>query len=319
MGIKNWTVTAERTKSASARESYFHNVKHPNHKKTERIIDIAGSMDTTLNIIRNTEKRRLETALKGKGGRPPTEAVEFVLTLPKGIRPSTKQWQEMITKVVIDTAKKMVIPSNKFNGIVRAVLHQQKQDNVGKKGSGDHVHMMIGKFTNDGMYLPKLQQIGVLHTIKNSFNAAMLQTMRIDHKTYEAKAKMGYANKKRIPQWKIKVARGLKHIENAQNQIDIDKAELAKSAEALQVDYARELKKMSVYLTKIEKALSENDFRQLNRQTNRIKSVYKIALEMQQEETFKMTPELIKAQERINRALDVLNTKQKTQLPKFRI
>ncbi|MGL1339835.1 hypothetical protein ACSTJQ_25155, partial [Vibrio parahaemolyticus] len=99
MGIKNWTVTAESTKSAAAREQYLNNINHKNHKNTERIFSVWGSVDTTANIIRNAEKRRLETSLKGKGGRPPSEAMEFVLTLPKGIRPDEKQWKKMCKKV----------------------------------------------------------------------------------------------------------------------------------------------------------------------------------------------------------------------------
>ncbi|HAS6300028.1 TPA: hypothetical protein I7229_22630, partial [Vibrio vulnificus] len=184
MGIKNWTVTAQSTKSAAAREQYLNNMSHKNHKNTERIFSVWGSVDTTANIIRNAEKRRLETSLKGKGGRPPSEAMEFVLTLPKGIRPDQTQWKKMSQKVVIDIAKRIDIPPEEFVGITRAVVHQQEQ--TGKRGSGDHMHLVLGKFTNSGKYLPDLQRKGVLHTIKVSFNAAVREVMGVDHSTYEA-------------------------------------------------------------------------------------------------------------------------------------
>ncbi|MDL2018663.1 hypothetical protein MT365_22925, partial [Vibrio parahaemolyticus] len=80
MGIKNWTVTAQSTQSAAAREIYFFNKNDKNHKKTEAFLNIWGGVDSTANIIRNAEHRRLDTLKKGKGGRPPSEAVEFVLT-----------------------------------------------------------------------------------------------------------------------------------------------------------------------------------------------------------------------------------------------
>lgn len=201
MGIKNWTITAEGTKSASAREVYLNDKKHPNHKNTEGYLHVFGSDNTTLNIIRNTERHKLETARKRKGGRPPLEATEFVMTFPKGIRPDKEQWKRMLGMVLLDVAKSVGVDRKDLAQICRAVAHQQDQS-PDKKGAGDHMHVMIGRFTNDGKYLRKLQSKSTLYRMKQSFNLAALEVMGVNHATYEpVKAYKGKA-KKRVPKWK---------------------------------------------------------------------------------------------------------------------
>lgn len=89
MALKNWTITAESVKNGStSRESYYHNMSHANHKHTERAFDVHGDYRSSVNMMRNCEAYKLKN--QRKGGRPPTDSMEFVLTLPKGIRPSQK-------------------------------------------------------------------------------------------------------------------------------------------------------------------------------------------------------------------------------------
>ncbi|PMO60345.1 hypothetical protein BCT06_12680 [Vibrio breoganii] len=205
MAIKNWTVTVESVRSVLAREHYLNNSKHQNHSKTELIVDIWGSKETSLNIDYQCEKRKLQQALKRKGGRPPTPAMEFVFTLPKGLRPSEQQWKFILKHVVLDISKAIDIPVREFNGIVRAVLHKQQQDM--EKGSGDHLHVIIGKFTNGGYYLRELQKKGVIHTSKQSFNAQVKSVLGVSYLDYLPEKNFDKVAKKRAPQWKVKAVR----------------------------------------------------------------------------------------------------------------
>lgn len=221
MAIKNWTVTAETTRSAAAREIYFNDADHKNHINTESILQIFGNQQSSLNIIYQCEKRKLELALQRKGGRPPTEAMEFVFTLPKGIRPSREEWHEMMMGVVRQIAAVVKVNPKEFNGITRAVVHRQKQDIDG--GTGDHCHMMLGKFTNTGRYLPELQRKGVLHQAKMAFNAEVLRVMGVSHDSYEAKKKYEGIAKKRVPKWVVDSARAAEKLKNEQDLFELEK------------------------------------------------------------------------------------------------
>lgn len=320
MGIKNWTVTMQSTKSAAAREIYFFNKNDKNHKKTEAFLNIWGGADSTANIIRNSEHRRLDTLKKGKGGRPPSEAVEFVLTLPKGIRPSQEQWKKMCTMVVKDIATKLKISPQELNGVGRAVVHQQEQ--TGVKGSGDHMHMMLGKFTNTRKYLPDLQRKGVLHTVKVSFNAAVFNVMGIDHSTYIAQKNYEGVAKKKAPQWKVKAAREREALNEKEQQLNqknndlgikemdlyFKGADLEEREKELgkQTKYTTMLAKLGIYLKKLDDAFVEGNERQYKRQLNRAnKQIREIAQE--EEAAFIDTPELQAATQNINQKIERFN------------
>lgn len=270
--LKNWTVTAQSTKSAAAREIYFHNKNDRSHKNTEAMIDIFGSPDTTINIIRNAEAHKLKTAMKRKGGRPPTEAMEFVFTLPKGpqFRPTKEQWQEITKRILLDMAKTLGVPPVAFKGIVRAVCHQQEQSLRESGNAGDHVHVMVGKFTNNGMYLRDLQKKGVIYAAKNSFNAAVYDTIGVDHKTYKAQKNLNA--KKRAPLWKVRAARAhntldLKNKLLDQREFDIDeKTKQLKELQSLTVKFQNQAEKWL-------EAFDNADSRQMNRQANRMNKV----------------------------------------------
>ena len=209
MAIKNWTVTVESTKSVTAREIYLHDTHHANHKHTEKIIDVVGSKDTMISINRNCVSYNLTNALKRRGGRPASPALEFVFTLPKGdqFRPTQEQWKDMIVPVLVDMYRSAGYKGDirGLVGMVRAVVHQQA--NNGARGTGDHIHVVCGKFTHDGQYLRDLQRKSVLNVAKQRFNKAVYDTLGIDHNTYVAEKKYKGTAKKRAPQWKVKAAR----------------------------------------------------------------------------------------------------------------
>ncbi len=261
MAIKNWTVTVETTRSIFSRELYLNNKKHTNHKNTENIISIIGNEQTSLNINHQCEKHRLKMAMNRKGGRPPTPAMEYVFSLPKkGINATPKQWREMIEQVVINMAHCMKIKPNDLNGIVRAVIHQQKKNN--DKGSGDHAHVLIGRYTNNGIYLRELQKKGVLHVAKISFNSAVLKTLGIDHQNYIAQKKYHGLAKKKAPKWKVDAARA--------KELEADKTK------QYQRIFVKVLKQCEKWLI----AFEQGDIKQLSRQYNRInKELEKIGLD----------------------------------------
>lgn len=232
MGIKNWTVTAEGVKSAAAREIYFGDMDHKNHINTERAIDIIGNENTTVKIIASCEKRKMNLAKARKGGRPPNEAQEFVFTLPKGegFRPEPEQWRAIVAGILHDMCDHLNAPSPiwgededgkrikvgeqepkaqitvaDLKGLVRATAHQQKQD--GKKGAGDHVHVMIGNYIPELDYGLPLNNRGLLKTMKLAFNEQVKQHMGICHSTYVAEKTYKGQAKKRVPKWKADIGK----------------------------------------------------------------------------------------------------------------
>lgn len=274
MGIKNWTITADGTKSAFAREIYLHDKKHPNHKNTEGYLDVFGSDNTTLNIIHNAERHKLETARKRKGGRPPLEATEFVMTFPKGIRPTQNQWLQMLSHVMTDVADNIGVKRKELQPILRAVAHQQDQNP--KKGSGDHMHIMIGRFTNDGKYLRALQSKSTLYRMKQSFNVAALRVMGVNHATYEpVKAYKGVA-KRRVPKWKADAGKAWDTIKKQHNKNMILKEQLTNLSAQVDSEFEgnKQLKASIVkFFNQADKwleAFEIEDLKQMNRQRNRI-------------------------------------------------
>ncbi|MDW1824032.1 hypothetical protein R7P67_03300 [Vibrio sp. Vb0937] len=230
-----------------AREHYLINESHRNHKHTEKIISIFGSETQSLNILRNCERYKLKQASKRQGGRPPTEAVEFCLTLPKGIRPTQQQWRQILNKLMFTLAIHLDVPTSKLAPIVRAVLHQQNHD-VAIKGTGDHMHVVIGKFTNDLIYLAELQRKSATRLLKTAYNNAVYDVVGISHKSYRLQKGYDGIAKKRAPSWSVKAAR---------------KQEVIKQQE-------RQLKRIIAQANKWLSAFDTNDQKQMNRQYNRL-------------------------------------------------
>ncbi|KOO04812.1 hypothetical protein [Vibrio nereis] len=259
--LKNWTVIAEATKSVVARERYLKDLNHKNHRYTQQIINLYGDEKQSLNMIHFCEKYKFKQAQNRRGGRPPTPAMEFVLTLPKGIRPSAKQWRLMLRTVLNEIAKSLNIHTKELAPITRAVIHQQEQ-NTETKGSGDHLHLLIGKFTEDGHYLRDLQRKMVLSQIKNAFNQAVLEEMGIAHSSHTThKPYLGQA-KKRAPSWKVKAAREYEHLFHSQQELCRFTSRVLGQAE-------KWLRAFSVY-----------DKKQMTRQLNRIlREVEKLKLD----------------------------------------
>ncbi|MGR5321159.1 hypothetical protein [Vibrio sp. DNB22_19_1] len=247
--IKNWTVTTQAVKNGTdgmiARERYLLAQNHPNHRTSEKLISLIGSEQTTQHIALMGERFRLNQQLKGKGGRPLSSfGVEFCLTLPKGHRPTTKQWKAIVSDCYLAFANFLQLTPQErteFKKQFRAVVHQQTQ--TGKRGAGDHVHLIVGKVLN-GRVLIKLQQKVGTKLIKQAFNAAVLKHAGLDHREYQPYE----LNKgKRLETWKYR-----EH----------------KAAEAIEVE--KTISKMQIQADKWLKAFSEKDTKQKKRQRNRL-------------------------------------------------
>ncbi|ARR48515.1 hypothetical protein ETN89_02745 [Photobacterium damselae subsp. damselae] len=231
------------------RERYLLNKQHANHKYSEALISIFGCAETSNRIALAGEQFRLNQQLNSRGGRPLSSyAMEYCLTLPKGYRPSVEQWQSIVKDCCLTLAKHCKLNKSEFAQYrqqIRAVLHQQNQ--VGTKGSGDHVHLIIGKVVS-GKVLKELQQKKATKVIKQAFNQSVLKHVGIDYRSYEPIEK---EKGRRISTWQY------------QHQ---------KATEAFKIE--KLIKQMQVQFDKWLKAKEERDDRQLKRQKNRILKTY---------------------------------------------
>ncbi|HCG7987192.1 TPA: hypothetical protein NJ576_005206 [Vibrio parahaemolyticus] len=253
--IKNWTVTTQPVRLGSdgvmMRERYLLNKTHANHKYTDDLISIFGCAETSNRIALAGEQFRLNQQLYNhKGGRPLSSyAMEYCLTLPKGYRPSIEQWQSIVKDCCLALAKLCKLNKSEFAQYrqqIRAVLHQQKQD--GTKGSGDHVHLIIGKVIG-GKVLKELQQKKSTKLIKQAFNQAVLKHVGIDHRTYDPIEK---EKGRRLSTWQY---------------------QYQKATEVLEIE--KLIKQMQTQFDKWLKAKEAHDERQLKRQKNRLLKTYK--------------------------------------------
>ncbi|EKO3487577.1 hypothetical protein M3924_003246 [Vibrio fluvialis] len=252
--IKNWTVTTQpvrlRSDGVMIRERYLLNPKHANHTNTEDLISIFGGSETSNRIALSGEKYRLNQQIyQRKGGRPLTSyAMEYCLTLPKGYRPSKDQWQSIVKDCSLALARLCKLNKTEFSQYkkqIRAVLHQQKQDE--NRGSGDHVHLIIGKVVG-GKVLKELQQKQATKIIKLAFNQSVLKHLGVDYSTYVPTEK---EKGRRLSTWQY---------------------QHKKATEALEIE--KMIKKMQTQFDKWLIAKEELNERQLKRQKNRLLKSY---------------------------------------------
>lgn len=252
--LKNWTVTTQPVRLGTdgiiMRERYLLNKKHGNHKHTEDLVSVFGNANTSNRIALAGERFRLNQQLYNhKGGRPLSSyAMEYCLTLPKGYRPTPEQWQSIVKDCCLALAKLCKLNKTEFAQYkqqIRAVLHQQKQNET--RGSGDHVHLIIGKVVGKRV-LKELQQKKATKLIKQSFNLSALKHVGIDHRSYEPiEIKKG----RRLSTWQY------------QHQ---------KATEALEIE--KQIKQMQAQCDKWLTAREEGNDRQKRRQENRLLNTY---------------------------------------------
>ncbi|WP_407559231.1 DUF3450 domain-containing protein [Vibrio parahaemolyticus] len=251
--IKNWTVITQPVRNGSdgvaCRERYLMSIKHPNHKYTSEILNIIGNDKTTRYIALIGEQYRLRQQMSGKPGRHLSSyAMEYCLTLPKGISPTNNEWEKIINYCCNSLMKLCKVTQNQefyFKKNIRAVLH--KQDQTSKSGSGDHVHLILGKVLAGAntRVLKELQSKKATSILKSSFNTAVLNYVGLSYRDYTPSE----INKtKKIEIWKH---------HNIENKKTSD-----------------ELSRIQKQIEKWFAAFEERDYRQLNRQFNRISKSY---------------------------------------------
>jgi hypothetical protein len=292
--MKGWTVKTKVTKNRSdgiaAREFYLHDKNAESHKKTEAIGRMWGNDSTMATIAHNGASAAAKLKAKGKGGRPAESfAMEFTLNLPKGYRPSPKQWKEITKQLIIDVSAKLGIPPETLSKQTYAVVHRQDQtkeyDSRGREvGTGDHMHVVIGKFTPEGNCLRDLQRKTITNVVKDSFNSSTMK-MGFDWTQYRDRRLQAqeHANKRTVPTWKVKAAREIEAIAAQQAALDDQARSLVDRAKELAIlesgiedklNEVRQIERLkSNFSNQAEKwleAFKVEDSKQMNRQHNRL-------------------------------------------------
>lgn len=184
----------------------------------------------------------------------------------------------MLAGVMNDVAEKLGVQRSDLAGITRAVVHQQDQDES-RRGAGDHMHLMIGKFTNDLTYLRDLQKKGVLHVMKTSFNLHMLNVMKIDHRSYVTKKKYKGVAKKRKPYWQVKAARERDELKALRNDLHLyecralDKMNEANKAHRLLSEFFKSANEWLAALEKHDNKRSVSIIEELRNSAEHLKNV----------------------------------------------
>ncbi|OEC83165.1 hypothetical protein A9D46_12190 [Photobacterium damselae subsp. damselae] len=251
--IKNWTVVTQPVRygaqGIACRERYITSTKHPNHVNTTEIFSLIGNEQTSKYIALIGEQYRLRQQMGHKAGRHLSSyAMEYCLTLPKGIELSNEQWKDIISyccKSIFQICNLTNEDEFYFKKNIRAVIHRQNQKN--KMGSGDHIHLIVGKVLGgkNTRILKELQQKKVTRALKTSFNIAVLKYAGLNYRDYTPSE----LNKsKKLETWKYHYN---KKIENEKTII-----------------------KMQNQIDKWFIAYNERNSRQLNRQFNRLTKSY---------------------------------------------
>lgn len=292
--MKGWTVKTQATKKGgkgiAARQYYLHDKNDKSHAKTESLTRVWGNSQTMAGIVYNAEMAAAKVKAQGKGGRPTESyAMEFTLDLPKGRRPTHEQWQQIAKQMIIDVSKKLGIPPKELSSQTYAVVHRQDQapeyDARGRKvGTGDHMHVVIGKFTPNGECLRDLQRKTMTHVVKESFNNSTMKmgfdwTQYRDHELQVQE----HANKRTVPTWRVKSARELEAIAAQQAALDAQAQLLVERAAELdmlgfeievKIKEARDIERLkNNFSNQAEKwleAFKIEDSKQMNRQFNRM-------------------------------------------------
>lgn len=266
--MKGWTVVTQRVKKASKgvaeRDVYLTDKHHPNHRETEQIVPIYGGSDAMRRISYAAEKAAALVASKGRGGRPTeTHAMEFTLNLPKGYRPTPEQWHGVMADCVNNLASACGVNGKELAKTVNAVLHQQVQDGK-SEGTGDHLHLVVGKWTSDGKPLPNLQRKVATARLKLTFNESMRKRCGYDWTEYrDNKLKaQDHANKRRMPPWQLRAARQQRDIDKALQSISERETRLIERERAFKEGFRRQhqsIERLKMDVVERDKVISKKE------------------------------------------------------------
>ncbi|MCG9701616.1 hypothetical protein L1D19_15995 [Vibrio natriegens] len=193
------------------------------------------------------EQYRLHQITKQtKGGRPLSSfGVEYCITLPKTFCPTASQWHDITIdclKALAQVCKLTPEEYELFQTGVRAVLHQQNQANP--KGTGDHVHFIVSKVIPKRGVLVELQKKAATRALKSAFTLSVLKHTNLSVRDYTPSE---INRSKKVEGWKLHYNR------------------VCQSKEELKL-----IRQLQQQVNKWFKAKDENDYKQFNRQMNRI-------------------------------------------------
>ncbi|TNZ95746.1 hypothetical protein CGK38_03255 [Vibrio parahaemolyticus] len=193
------------------------------------------------------EQYRLHQITKQtKGGRPLSSfGVEYCITLPKKFCPTKSQWHYITIDCLKALAQVCKLTQEEYEQFIkgaRAVLHQQDQTNP--KGTGDHVHLIVSKVLPKKGVLVELQKKAATRALKSAFTLSVLKHTNLSVRDYTP-AEINRS--KKIEGWKLHYQR------------------VCQSKEEIKL-----IRQLQQQVSKWFKAKDEKDYKQFNRQMNRI-------------------------------------------------
>lgn len=218
-GIDHFVVVSKSVKGQAGGlrtyMNYLESQEHSNHQGTSIVpLMKEGAADRFYEKLtgraNDLERAKID---RGKGGPSVTSlAQSFVLTLPRGTPPPTKeQWSAVCGGVVSDVKKYLKLDKLSF------FANAHNQDNP-------HLNIVFSRVDDDKPNL-KLTQKGLLAEIKKSYSRNVLKHIGIDYKKYIPKA---VGPTKILSKWQIK--------QNQQNAelVNESKALIKQSKEAIE-------------------------------------------------------------------------------------
>lgn len=179
--LKNFFVKTQSVKNGEkgllTYLKYLENQNHPNHQKTQKIIQINGKMDSFfLKTINQVKKRQLKTFKNGKGGRPPSSFCQsFVFSFPTSFSKIEKSDYEKILKNIYkDLSEITKIPVKTL--IENSFINIHENENK-------HINIVINKFLNEEKTVD-FSKKNILNILKTSFNTAIFEVLGVSVDNY---------------------------------------------------------------------------------------------------------------------------------------
>lgn len=186
MAIKNWTVKTKQIKKKDIglvnHFNYLKNEKRASHFYTN-IIDLNNSDEKLINILNQIEERKKYRQENGlRGGGVSNLATSFVLSLPRDIeQPNEDQWRTLAGLSIKQLSIDIGVDFKKLKDNSVIILH----DESSSPDKSSHVHIMISNVI-DGQVIKPISQYQGTYSIKQGFNRAMRQVMKLDNKNHMA-------------------------------------------------------------------------------------------------------------------------------------
>lgn len=182
MAIKNWTVKTKQIKKGSEglinHFNYLLDKNRPSHSSTE-IIDLNNSTGKLQAILGEEESRKEYRRSEGlRGGGVRNLATSFVMSLPNYIKqPTTDEWKEIAKITLRKLSDDLGIDRTELIKHSVVVLHKESND------KHSHLHILVSNLFDGKVFKPTSQYQGT-YSMKQGFNSAVKQVLKIDNKLH---------------------------------------------------------------------------------------------------------------------------------------